>query len=787
MGAGHNMKNGQMHGINEWYYPSGKLKNSAEYKNNQEHGLSEHFYEDGQLQSHSTRINGKFQGKMLVYYENGQLKEESYWENGFKNGSIKQYNPDGAMKVNHNYVMDQLDGLNQWYHENGKVSTSCYYENGVSHGLLTRHDPDGFLKTESMYKNDKLDGITKNFFAKSNTVKEIKEYKEDRLEGSFKTLYRNGQLKWDRSFKDNTLSGIMKLFHQNGAPIAEFTYSANKISDVKIFDTEVGFNLEGLGEHEQLELYKDVIGLAFAAEKFDVLEKLAEEFRETKSRFAGGRKKLKSVYNGIRRGFGDISKDNIAQTIMVIKKWGEQYPSSVAQKTALIQANIDMAWFYRQGGWAKSVSQEGYKKFNEYMLTAYRLAKETMKGPINDPNFYTLLLDIGRALDLPREEQMHYLEQSIRLDSAYYPSYQSFAFGLLPRWGGEEEDVQEFAQWITEKTQKYLGFEEYVNIAMYLKQFVGDELLTRFGFSWDRLRNGFETMYAQYPSGEYTLHSYAWFACHAQDKEAAARAFGLLGDSWDDQADDIWRENTVYDKCKSWAGGGILKIREEIHVLAKTKDESEKIKETLEDKSVDIDVQDIKGMAALHHAIKNGNIENAVLLIDEGANVHIPDNNKKEPLHYAAKLGYLSLVKKLIAMDAAMDHRDRYGFTPLHYAANNGFEKIVEVFLLSKTVDINSETNKDKTALFLAAESGHVEIVKLFLARSDINVNLKTRSGFTPLHAAAQKGFFDIVKLLVENSADVNLPDNKGMTPAVYARFNGYSKIYDFLESKKEK
>ncbi|KAJ0096743.1 hypothetical protein Patl1_27418 [Pistacia atlantica] len=107
--------------------------------------------------------------------------------------------------------------------------------------------------------------------------------------------------------------------------------------------------------------------------------------------------------------------------------------------------------------------------------------------------------------------------------------------------------------------------------------------------------------------------------------------------------------------------------------------------------------------------------------------------------------------------------------TPLHLSAGNNKTKIMKFLLQWKGDDIVDLEAKNmvKTPLHLAAKNGCNETARLLLAHGTL-VDAQTEYGVTPLklsvlHSVRTKDC-SIVKTLLENNADYNGTDDKGMT-----------------------
>jgi ankyrin repeat protein len=72
-----------------------------------------------------------------------------------------------------------------------------------------------------------------------------------------------------------------------------------------------------------------------------------------------------------------------------------------------------------------------------------------------------------------------------------------------------------------------------------------------------------------------------------------------------------------------------------------------------------------------------------------------------------------------------------------------------------------------------AAKTGDLQKVQELIKADPDAVNLKDNSGRTPLHWAARNDHLSVVRFLVENGADVNAEDNRGIIPLYYSVWLG--------------
>jgi len=139
------------------------------------------------------------------------------------------------------------------------------------------------------------------------------------------------------------------------------------------------------------------------------------------------------------------------------------------------------------------------------------------------------------------------------------------------------------------------------------------------------------------------------------------------------------------------------------------------------------------------------------------------------------------MVKKLVFLEADVNMPDRYGMTALHHAINNGCWEIAEYLLECKANPIVTD-DSGWTPLICAVEvfnhkestedgKKRLEMVKK-LVFLEADVNMPDRYGMTALHHAILCCLWEIAEHLLEYKANLNVTDNMGFTPLIYAAIN---------------
>lgn len=158
---------------------------------------------------------------------------------------------------------------------------------------------------------------------------------------------------------------------------------------------------------------------------------------------------------------------------------------------------------------------------------------------------------------------------------------------------------------------------------------------------------------------------------------------------------------------------------------------------------------------ALIYAVKENKLKMAAYLLSKGCKINLVDIEGKAAIHHATKLLLLPMVKLLIDNNADVTISDAENFTPLMVCAN---------------VKVKGEGKATPEQLIV-----NLEIAKLILQRqikmSPRKLNIgDVEVGRTALHMAVEHGFFALVELILDAEPDlVDCTDNKNDTPLIYA------------------
>lgn len=184
-------------------------------------------------------------------------------------------------------------------------------------------------------------------------------------------------------------------------------------------------------------------------------------------------------------------------------------------------------------------------------------------------------------------------------------------------------------------------------------------------------------------------------------------------------------------------------------VAAKDKKRVAQILET----QPDLENKDHKGRTPLMIATYHSDIDIAEMLIFAGADVNAQDDLLNTPHLYAGANGNLSILKMTLDHGANFKIYNRYGGTALIPAAERRHLDIVKTLTEIPNYPIDHINKLGWTALLEAIILG---------SRSDVQVS--------------------VVNVLINAGADVNIPDNDGVSPLQHAKNMGMDEISNILK-----
>jgi hypothetical protein len=251
-----------------------------------------------------------------------------------------------------------------------------------------------------------------------------------------------------------------------------------------------------------------------------------------------------------------------------LEKWRTEIPDSATARVVAAKALTQFAWEARGGGPAAVVTEQGWKLFAERIAEAHRLLDEAIALGVKDGEAYARLMQIGYAQSQPREDVDKWLAAGMKLDPTYFTMYTEMSTYLLPRWSGEEGDIEQFASEVARKLPGENGLEAFAWIAFSVQQYESGwgETLCRGEYDYETLVKGAEVMLKRHRNLPRVAHFAALCATMAQDHAAARRIRPLVGEF--KREDNIWVWENGLLTFRNWSGAAENPEGEENWVFA---------------------------------------------------------------------------------------------------------------------------------------------------------------------------------------------------------------------------
>lgn len=289
-------------------------------------------------------------------------------------------------------------------------------------------------------------------------------------------------------------------------------------------------NLTIIKDPAREECYREMLAIRphFNESRFDELEALADRYRQSMERDRHGQLMLATFYSALECDRKE-PESRWEQHKGIYKAWLEAKPESITARTAYTKFLISYGWKARGGGYASTVTKEGWRLFGERLQQARESFLASRKLQTRDPILYASAITIARAESWPREDLIGLFKEAF----AAYPDDSRCLRGtityLLPRWHGKEGEWEYFLNVATEKEGER-GDALYAEVVLDYSYYE-ENLFKETAVSWPRTRKGLELLLAKYPESVTLRSQAAQLAAMAEDYTFAAPLFAALGDN----------------------------------------------------------------------------------------------------------------------------------------------------------------------------------------------------------------------------------------------------------------
>ena len=300
--------------------------------------------------------------------------------------------------------------------------------------------------------------------------------------------------------------------------------------------------------------YETWIRLYFHERNFEELEKAGHEARTGKGRVVGGVWKVLDFYDalGEKAVVGDGSDTNWTAYLETFKAWMAAKPESATARVALANAYIQYAWHARGHGYSDSVTREDWNLFEERIESARTTLLQAVRLREKCPYWFEAMQFVALAQGWDKVPTRELLDRASAFEPAYYHYYREYANFLLPKWYGDEGEVEAFADELLKQPDTPDNAVTYFEVAsLIVCPCTSNSNRTDLGgLSWPEIKKGYATLDQNYGISNLKRNRFAYMATLAKDKSAAQEAFAQIGANRDTS---VWASNEFFERVKSWA------------------------------------------------------------------------------------------------------------------------------------------------------------------------------------------------------------------------------------------
>jgi Domain of unknown function (DUF4034) len=286
---------------------------------------------------------------------------------------------------------------------------------------------------------------------------------------------------------------------------------------------------------------------ALVDEKFDDLDRMADQYRREKTRLPGGEWRLHLFYSALDapRLSDQDSRDHLAH----LEHWVHQRPDSITAQVALATSLHRWAWVARGHGYANTVTPENWHLFDERNKQAQAVLDGAAKLSAMCPQWYSQMMAVGLAQNWDAGRMKDIFDRGVQFEPDYFYLYLQYANYLLPKWDGHEGDASTFAKSSADHLGGDAGDVLYFQIATTLIR-RGDGSFPVHEMDWDRIQRGYHALSTQYGTSRRTMNQLAFMAYKFQDVAVASQQFAAIGDHW---SSGVWRDRQFFDRARDWS------------------------------------------------------------------------------------------------------------------------------------------------------------------------------------------------------------------------------------------
>ena len=290
---------------------------------------------------------------------------------------------------------------------------------------------------------------------------------------------------------------------------------------------------------------------AYNNRRFAELEQKADALHDSRAVFSNGSWKIAQFHDAL--GCREDEPESMWQLHDAIhQEWIAAYPDSITARVAYADFFVDYAWHARGSGYSNTVSQDGWKLFDERLTKAREILASARTLPMKDAVWWTTSLRVALGQGWSLKDYEALMKDAKSYSPVFWGYDTSRAYSLLPRWHGQPGDWENYALQAS-LAKDGLGAEIYARIVLHLAGYYRN-VFEETKASWPKTREGLDAMREKYPDFHEVTNWAAKLAVLAKDYPEASRLFAQLGDSYDP---GVWKDAQQFLSFRKQAQTGV--------------------------------------------------------------------------------------------------------------------------------------------------------------------------------------------------------------------------------------
>lgn len=231
--------------------------------------------------------------------------------------------------------------------------------------------------------------------------------------------------------------------------------------------------------------------------RYDELEEKANQYRTLRKQFKNGEWELNAFYAGLTHYLLQKSgvQENWEIRIDKLREWVRSRPNSVTARVALSECLVGYAFAGRGYGYANTVSDQQRELFAQRITEAQNVLFERSDMRDQCPQWRAAMMRFhGEAWT--KEKFLDTFSEAFTFNPEFAMYYFRTAVVLLPRWYGDDGDMEEFCTDVANHVGGTRGDIIYAQIIWFLDYYLGTNNLREKNprLDWRRVKRGIESI-----------------------------------------------------------------------------------------------------------------------------------------------------------------------------------------------------------------------------------------------------------------------------------------------------